>query len=241
MEIDMRRAIRVLILSLGALPFANDSASATTIHTSNFISTPANFDGFESLGSSSSLPQNTTYSEGGIDVKYVGDGLGTWTTFPYEGTEGQYNWYQNGGGFGYTEIKLSSGADFHAIQFLATAGNGTTQQFQFQLLNDGSVVDEGSIDFYTGHDATGSRIFGTYGFSDSTFDEVRLQSLLGGGPFRLTSLFPLDGLALDSIAIGTASVATTPLPAALPLFASALGGLGFFGWKRRKRGVAVTG
>jgi hypothetical protein len=29
-------------------------------------------------------------------------------------------------------------------------------------------------------------------------------------------------------------VATTPIPAALPLFAAALGGLGFFGWRRRK-------
>jgi hypothetical protein len=34
-----------------------------------------------------------------------------------------------------------------------------------------------------------------------------------------------------------AAVATTPIPAALPLFASALGGLGFVGW-RRKRAAA---
>jgi hypothetical protein len=31
----------------------------------------------------------------------------------------------------------------------------------------------------------------------------------------------------------TASVAATPLPATLPLFVSALAGLGFFGWRRR--------
>lgn len=30
-------------------------------------------------------------------------------------------------------------------------------------------------------------------------------------------------------------VATTPIPAALPLFAAALGGLGFVGWRREKR------
>jgi hypothetical protein len=30
------------------------------------------------------------------------------------------------------------------------------------------------------------------------------------------------------------SVAATPIPAALPLFAAALGGLGFMGWRRRK-------
>jgi hypothetical protein len=30
------------------------------------------------------------------------------------------------------------------------------------------------------------------------------------------------------------SFATTPIPAALPLFASALGGLGFAGWRRKR-------
>jgi len=34
----------------------------------------------------------------------------------------------------------------------------------------------------------------------------------------------------------TASVATTPIPAALPLLISALGGLGFAGWRRRRLG-----
>jgi hypothetical protein len=36
------------------------------------------------------------------------------------------------------------------------------------------------------------------------------------------------------------AVATTPIPATLPLFASALGGLGFAGWKRRKGATAVV-
>jgi hypothetical protein len=33
-----------------------------------------------------------------------------------------------------------------------------------------------------------------------------------------------------------AAVATTPIPAALPLFAAALSGLGFVGWRRKQRG-----
>jgi hypothetical protein len=35
-----------------------------------------------------------------------------------------------------------------------------------------------------------------------------------------------------------AVVAATPIPAALPLFVSALGGLGFLGWRHRKTSVA---
>ncbi len=38
---------------------------------------------------------------------------------------------------------------------------------------------------------------------------------------------------VGSMLVRSAPVATTPIPAALPLFASALGGLGFFGWRRR--------
>ena len=37
---------------------------------------------------------------------------------------------------------------------------------------------------------------------------------------------------------GTAA-ATTPIPAALPLFATGLGGLGFLGWRRRRKNVAA--
>jgi hypothetical protein len=177
------------------------------------------------------------YSEGGIDVEYVGTGNGGWTTSSIAGKEGQRSWYQAFGGFGYTAVKLSSGADFHAIQFLAGSGwfPGVAPAFQFQLLHDGSVVDQGSVSFYTSDQPL--RAFGLYGFSDGTFDEVRLQSLRLDGPFN-TSL--IEGLALDSIAIGTVAVSTTPIPAALPLFISALGGLGFVGWRRRQaKGVAA--
>jgi hypothetical protein len=37
----------------------------------------------------------------------------------------------------------------------------------------------------------------------------------------------------------TLTIAATPIPAALPLFASALGGLGFIGWKRRKSALRL--
>jgi hypothetical protein len=39
---------------------------------------------------------------------------------------------------------------------------------------------------------------------------------------------------LTSAGIGNGGVATTPIPGALPLFISALGGLGLFGWRRGK-------
>jgi hypothetical protein len=48
-----------------------------------------------------------------------------------------------------------------------------------------------------------------------------------------------DILGQPIIAFLTPSpVSTTPLPAALPLFASGLGALGFLGWRKKRRAVA---
>jgi hypothetical protein len=38
--------------------------------------------------------------------------------------------------------------------------------------------------------------------------------------------------------ITTSSVVTTPLPAALPLFATGLGALGLLGWRRKRKAAA---
>jgi hypothetical protein len=45
---------------------------------------------------------------------------------------------------------------------------------------------------------------------------------------------PAGYTILTSAGIGNSSVATTPIPAALPLFATALGGMGLIGWRRRR-------
>jgi hypothetical protein len=50
-----------------------------------------------------------------------------------------------------------------------------------------------------------------------------------------------DGYTFEASAgIGNGLVATTPIPAALPLFASALGGLGLLGWRRKRRAAAAA-
>ena len=40
---------------------------------------------------------------------------------------------------------------------------------------------------------------------------------------------------IDTFSLALAPVGTVPIPAALPLFASAMAGLGFVGWRRRKQ------
>jgi len=59
---------------------------------------------------------------------------------------------------------------------------------------------------------------------------------------RLFGLLPGNinsGHALSGIS-GSLTVAATPIPAALPLFATALGLMGFFGWRRKSTSAAVA-
>jgi hypothetical protein len=59
---------------------------------------------------------------------------------------------------------------------------------------------------------------------------------LFGTPAPVSSAL-LSAISLPTTITGSltlSAVATTPIPAALPLFASALGGLGFLGWRRKK-------
>jgi hypothetical protein len=62
-------------------------------------------------------------------------------------------------------------------------------------------------------------------------------NLIGLSSFSFTPSTQLTFVQFDNVVV--ANVAATPAPAALPLFASALGGLGIFGWKRRRSAVAA--
>ena len=79
------------------------------------------------------------------------------------------------------------------------------------------------------------------GFSIGDPDNVDLSS--SPPSFPATSFFDVfTEISLDhsndhSITI---QVAPTPLPAALPLFASGLGALGLFGWRRKRKAQAVS-
>ncbi|MDQ7248204.1 hypothetical protein [Dongia sedimenti] len=73
-------------------------------------------------------------------------------------------------------------------------------------------------------------------------DWGQVPGLLSGSIASLFGKFEVTNLGSVTFSINlppAAPVATTPIPAALPLFISALGGLGFVGWRRR-RGQAAA-
>jgi len=55
-----------------------------------------------------------------------------------------------------------------------------------------------------------------------------------------TNLGNLELLSLNGDTTFTATISQTPLPAALPLFAAGLGGLGLLGWRRKRKTIAAA-
>jgi len=68
--------------------------------------------------------------------------------------------------------------------------------------------------------------------------EVTFDVIATGSDTLTFSSFDIpSALALDDVTV--TSVSATPLPAALPLFASGLGALGLFGWRRKRKNASA--
>jgi hypothetical protein len=79
------------------------------------------------------------------------------------------------------------------------------------------------------------------GFPTSVFSAVAINDCPSGScSFFGGFIIPISSVASFSgyFNFGSLTVTTTPVPAALPLLVSALGGLGFVGWRRREVAAA---
>src|SRR5262249_31668020 len=117
-----------LVLVGAAMLFSASSAPAVTVETTDFISSPTYFNGFEGV---TQLPvllpgQHTvSYSEGGITVSAVsvpvsGGALEPIGSYDYWNGVGTFQWYAPL--TGYSDIRLTSGGNFQSLPFLASSG-----------------------------------------------------------------------------------------------------------------------
>ena len=104
----------------------------------------------------------------------------------------------------------------------------------FRLVN-------GSIQAWLLHGASPSFALVTPSYSLYSQGDSSICNGCGFGFDNIESWFP-SGTFYASKNQNTASwsVAKTPLPAALPLFASGLGALGLLGWRRKRKAAAIT-
>jgi hypothetical protein len=99
------------------------------------------------------------------------------------------------------------------------------------MANGGDVIELGASSSFSSTSALAS-------LAQLPTDAGDFTAFLGGiFPIAL-GVINYQG-AMVHFRIGAALPTTTPIPAALPLFASALGGLGVAGWKRRKSAASA--
>lgn len=172
---NLRSTSRLLVTAAGVLltiaPLS--AAHATfTVQTSDFLTGYTNYNGFEGMGATTSYPSNTPYTEDGITVQYVGS-ANIWTTS--QAAEGNYTWYEYGGGTGYTQVTFAD--PINALEFQAGSGwFGASPSLFYDVLLGGVSVGSGAISGIANYPG-----FNFYGFSGVSFDEVRLQARIDGG------------------------------------------------------------
>ncbi len=118
----------------------------------------------------------------------------------------------------YTPSSYVSGFYFYT-GIIPVSGSYSSDGFDF--INTG--FRDGSIEDYFGHLEIYTAMLYSSPESSPTF-------LLG----TYTGLNSVTGYT------DTVKITATPLPAALPLFAGGLGGLGLLGWRRKRKAQAVT-
>lgn len=119
-----------------------------------------------------------------------------------------------GAGFNFANLGDSNGGGIQYSAFV-TFGDGSTQNYLLPLTSNFPNAGE---------------------FFGITSD-LLIASIALGLPDGDTTT---DGnFAIDNLKIGSAASLETPIPAALPLFASGLGFLGLAGWRRKRKVVAA--
>ncbi len=214
---------------------AAPAGAAIVVENSHFIAAPTSFNGFEGIASNPNFsapfyfPGNTPYSEGGITVEYVGSAPNQmWLQYQFVG---DFGWYANGGGTGYTKVTLSNGGDFGALEFLAGSGFSGGSTTYYEALFNGTVVSTGTIGAVT--DGYGNNGLQYFGLSGGGFDEVHLKSNFDGA-FNPNTF---EAGSFDSFAALSAAPGV-PEPASWALM---IAGFGLTGAAmRRRQSVRVT-
>ena len=224
----------------GATGTALDGAFAWTVQPGSTDSVITQYD-------ASQTPVATIHFTSGIDN---GIGIASWIEDMASGS-GHTLWLSGYNGEIYhidsTGTVLSSffaGNTFPGIEVVGTSvytTSGTSGDSIYQYDMSGNLLGTITV---SGIGISVSGIGGlAYDPSDNTFwagtfgavYHVALDGTILGSLAGVTGAFH-DGLAIGDLT----SVGATPLPGALPLFASGLGALGLLGWRRKKKAVALA-
>jgi hypothetical protein len=129
---------------------------------------------------------------------------------------------------GSTSVTLVGSNTGNNAQVAAGNSNAVTVT-DSQVLFNFSNSSPDFLEFYSNSNPGTLLCFQTYVVCGGTGPGIVL--LVNGDPFQSVT---------GNVVIASNDLATTPLPPALPLFATGLGALGLLGWRKKRKGAAAT-
>jgi hypothetical protein len=142
----------------------------------------------------------------------------------------------------------SNGAPYAGVQQSVATTSGDTYALTFYLGAEINGVGTYSIDACGGSTCQTFSVVISTATSGTPQNSWTLETLdfTASGPSSVVSLLGTNSggvqeyIGLDNVSLVDTGVSATPLPAALPLFASGLAGMGLFGWRRKRKNAAAV-
>jgi hypothetical protein len=135
---------------------------------------------------------------------------------------------------------LNAAANFLVDYDSFTPNSRVSQGFTFFTITDASTGATVFSDPFQASSSMSALISAGTLSPDTTYDyELDFSDRLNGYDWKNGS-FTVQGFDVRTDGSFTTGGAETPLPAALPLFASGIGAMGLFGWRRKRKAAAIA-
>ena len=210
-------------------PFTNATNARNTFFGNLTGVGTETFESYSSTPSTLSFPgAGNAALSGNAALQSGNDGFGR---YPFSGTQ-----YLTLDTSSFT-VTFSNPGGIAAFGFYATdiGDFGAHLTLTLTDLNNVTTVLTVNNTLGSGGSTSGSNFY--YGFYDTTTTYKQIvfnsDSISAGD-----DVFGFDDLSVGSLEQVTPN-STTPVPAALPLFASGLGAFGYFGWRRKRKAAAA--
>jgi hypothetical protein len=220
--VPMSKSLNFAVLAVGAaaLAIATSPASATTFPAIGNSTAPYDVINVDNSGSGGSLA--ASFLGGGNQVAY-------------EGSDDVYYGIVNNSTSTINNISLTGTGAFAFEGNPTTGGDGIgAGPWSGTCTTTAPCSPVGSHDTTAGYGGP----IGYFGNISAALDSGTVFFYGGLAPGAST-VFALELPASILSVTGINNVSTTPIPAALPLFASGLGGLGLLGWRRKRKKAAA--
>jgi hypothetical protein len=181
------------------------------------------------FGASDTLPSWTVVGQ-----------LGRASPIAWLGPSGAYYVHASAGRYFLDLTGNQGGQPYGGVTQTINTVIGQNYQLTFDLGSSAAWGLPSGIAASVGDVASG--VFGSNNLSLDNYWETKTLNFTADSTTTLISLIGNAGnnyIGLDNVSVVGLNTSATPLPAALPLFATGLGALGLLGWRRKRKAAAA--